>query len=422
MTHKKCFLLLLLGLFICRPALAQYEFLAKINTVSGVYTQIHHLPGVNWISVCPRYSSYDENNHRYFFQGIDTAGLHFFYTVDAPTGTITNQVSFPNLPGPGDNIIELHYNNANNTLYGLHWDASDSMEYLVTLDPLSGQMTLVDSIPEIEYIVVSPNYVCIDEIHGRYLCYAYDRNGYSHLYSIDLATGAVVSSPVFPSTIPGDRLMEFQFDNSSGNLYSLFWDYSDSTMNMATVDPATGLHTLLFTIPGLTSVPDNPHYITFDENNHRYIFQGYDSLYQSRLYSVNVLSGATVYQPVFPVLFNPGDNVIEFEFDNVDSILYALNWDNKSNISTGVQEAQGLKNNYTLYPNPFHSQLHLVFEKEYEDIYMVMYNSSGSAVRTYRSSRAASMVIDRGDLSAGVYQLFVYCGHQIAGSSRIIIE
>ena len=422
MALKKCLLILLLGLFIGRPALGQYEFLAKINTVTGTYTQIHHLPGVNWISVCPRYSSYDENNHRYFFRGIDTAGLHFFYTVDAPTGLITNQVSFPNFSNAADNIIELHYNNSDNTLYGLHWDATDSMEYLITLDPLSGQFTLVDSIPQIEYIVVDPNYVTIDEIHGRYMCYAYDRSGYSHLYSIDLATGTVVSDPLFPTTIPGDRLMEFQFDNSSGNLYSLFWDYSDSTMNMATVDPATGLYTVLFTIPGLNSVPGNPHYITFDENNHRYIFEGYDSSYHSRLYSVDVSTGATVYQPVFPVLFNPGDNVIEFEFDNVDSVLYALNWDNKSNISTGKQELQDIKGSYTLYPNPFHSQMQVVFNQEQKDIYMVMYNSSGSPVRTYRSSRAASMVIDRGGLSAGIYQLFVYCGHQIAGSSRIIIE
>jgi hypothetical protein len=99
--------LLSLNLFI---AISQTEYLTKVNAATGAYIKIDSLPGVMWIALS-NYSTFDENNHRYFFNGSPDLLNWYLFSVDALTGKIISKPSFPN----NNNITQLQYGQSTNT-------------------------------------------------------------------------------------------------------------------------------------------------------------------------------------------------------------------------------------------------------------------------------------------------------------------
>jgi hypothetical protein len=393
--------LLLLQLIQIRYISAQNEYLVTVDPSNGTYVHVNNLPGVNYIVINPGYTTYDKNNHRYFFHGIDTSGAYFLYTVDAPTGHIIYNPPFPVLADPNDNVIELQYDNVTNTLYGLHWDNSAQEEFLVTVDPATGAFTLIDSIQGLHLIVIDPNYTTFDETNGRYILNGIDNNSNSYLYSIDVTDASIASNPLFPVLPnPGDMLNELQYDNTTCTMYGLYWDYSDSTEYLVSVDPATGSFTTIDSIPGVEAIASNPHYTTFDEINHRYIFMGIDLSGVSRLYSVDVNTGNVTYDPPFPMVPDPGDNVIELKCDNSNGTLYALNWEVKP---VGIHDYHEPAS-YNVYPNPFSDYAILEFNNiKNENCFLDIYNNFGQLVKTIPNINTNKVKIERGNLNSGIY-------------------
>jgi gliding motility-associated-like protein len=95
-----------------------------------------------------------------------------------------------------------------------------------------------------------------------------------------------------------------------------------------TVDASTGHFNKVNLIPGVHWIRIGPSYVTYDKQNQIYFFNGDDSIGQWHLYGINAKNGTIKYNPLFPVLSDPNDNIMELQYDNVTKKLYGLHWDN----------------------------------------------------------------------------------------------
>ncbi|MBI3235498.1 MAG: hypothetical protein HYZ42_15910, partial [Bacteroidetes bacterium] len=174
---------------ICSSIIAfgQKEFLVTIEPISGSFTVIDSLPDVHLIQTMPAYTTYDNNNHRFIFKGVDFDANNRLYTIDAPTGDILTNPLFPQLTDISDNIIETQFDSELNTLYGLHWDNSDQQEYLVSIDLTSGIHTIISGLPGVHAIAVG--ITTYDENNHHYIFHGIDNSGYHHLYTVDGRVG-----------------------------------------------------------------------------------------------------------------------------------------------------------------------------------------------------------------------------------------
>jgi len=202
------------------------EYFVSVDPGTGFFTIIDSIPGVNYIAIGPNFTTFDKNHHRYIFKGIDFSGVTHLYTIDATTGLTISSPVFPAMP---DDIIELHYDNSTDILYGLHRDYTIGSLFLTTFDPVTTVYTHIDSIPGISGIATSPHFSTFDEINHRYTFYAYGPDMAAHLYTLDALTAGIVYSPLFPQVPLPENIIELKYDNSSGTLYALHWGPTKQT-------------------------------------------------------------------------------------------------------------------------------------------------------------------------------------------------
>jgi hypothetical protein len=400
---------------------AQHEFLVTVNPSTGAHTKIDSLPGVKWIYTYPHYTTFDETNHRFIFRASDNTYNWRLFSVNAITGSVISNPVFPVVADSADNVIELEYDNSANVLYGLHWDNSDSLEYLVSINPTTGVFTKVDTIPGVKLIATSPHYTTFDATNHRYIFKGGDIPTNMYLYSIDATTGNVISNPSFPVlSDPADNIIELQYDNTGSKLYGLHWSNSEKREYLVSINPATGSFTKIDSLPGVKWIYTYPHYTTFDETDHRFIFRGGDSAFNWYLYSVDVNTGSIVSSPLFPTLTDPLDNIIELEYDNLSRQLYGLHW--QANSIVGIDDHNLVGQSFTLYPNPFNYSAKLLLDKSYREVTMVIYNSMGQVVRKDTKNNISSMDIRKEDLVSGAYFITVICDNQNIGIRKMVIE
>jgi gliding motility-associated-like protein len=319
--------IIVLAIVLALPILnviGQTEYFVLINPTTGDFTKIDSLPGVKWVMIQPNYHVFNEKAHRYLFRGADVDVNSFLYTVDALTGSIVSNPSFPLLSDPKDNIIELEYDNSSNILYGLHWDNSQNREYFISINPGNGSFTIIDSIPDVKWIAVGKSKT-FDKNNHHYIFVGADVSYHPYLFTIDALTGGIISKPTFPLLSDSkDKIDQLEYDNSTNKLYGLFLDNSQKRVYFILINANTGTYTIIDSLPDVKRI--NPSYTTFDENNQRYIFCGDDNNNASHLYSVDVLTGKIISNPLFPILTCPSDNVCLLKFDNASGNLYGLHW------------------------------------------------------------------------------------------------
>ena len=68
-------------------------------------------------------STFDSNHGRYIIAGRDASNVWRLYTIDVHTGNVLFNPPIPLFPpsGSNDNILEIHYDNTNDSIYALHW-------------------------------------------------------------------------------------------------------------------------------------------------------------------------------------------------------------------------------------------------------------------------------------------------------------
>ena len=306
-------------------------------------------------------------------------------------------------------------------LYGLHWDNVEFKLYAASIDPNTAVFTKLVGLPGINGYTVATNCVTFDDVNNRYIFLGCGFNGYCNLYSIDVVTGNIISNPPFQSNLnQNDYIIELQFDNSSNTLYALHWDNSENMMYLVSINPGTGSFVKIHSLQGVTNIDTVPNYSTFDEINHRFIFRGGDDNGNRYLYSVNVNNGNIISNPVFPVMNNPNDNLIELQFDNSNGNLYGLHWESNTPLATVDNEM--INNKFKIYPNPIIDNSKIVLDKQYNEINAFIYNNIGQMVKKIKTNNSSEVYISRENLVSGQYFIAIICDHLFVGSDKIIIK
>ena len=420
-SKMKLFCVIIISLFYAKYTSAQAEFFDTLNTTTAAYTQIEHLAEVNYINICPEYTTFDKTHHRYFFKGKDFLGVDKLYTVDAITGSIIYNPLFYTFSDPVDNIIELQYDNVSGKLYGLHWNNQDSIEYLVTVNPETGTFTIIDSLPGVFMIMTNPHFIAIDEVHRFYIFVAYDFSYNQSIYFVNLDNGAIDHTVPFVVTPNGNPYFEMQYDNATQTMYALHQDATLNQYSLVSIDTYTGAMNIIDSIPGVQGVYTMPSYTTFDELRHRYIFCAVNNTNFSHLYSIDAATGAVICAPQFPPAYlNSGDNLVELEFDNSTGTLYCLIWDTK--YFADFTSDRSLDTCFSVFPNPFSEVLHISFNKEYENIMLVMYDINGRVAKKQTFGNTSEIEFEKGDLPSGSYMMNIFSNRDFVGMKKVIVE
>jgi hypothetical protein len=96
---------------------------------------------------------------------------------------------------------------------------------LVSFDIAAAATDFISNLPaEIEGIY--DGNTTFDDIHNRYIINASDTNAVSFLYSIEASSGSEIYKIPVPTTdnVNLDNIIQYRFDNVSGNLYALHWE------------------------------------------------------------------------------------------------------------------------------------------------------------------------------------------------------
>ncbi|MCD6067717.1 MAG: Secretion system C-terminal sorting domain [Bacteroidetes bacterium] len=403
--HLKTFLYTCLFSVLFLPSRAQLEYLVTVDPSDISFVKIDTIPTVAWITLMP--ASYDQEHQRYIFRGADSNFNWKLYTLDAPTGAVLHDPVFPGTLDPGDNILYPQYSDSLDHLLGVYWDNSAGVAIFGTIDLASGAFFGLDSIHGMTSILEST----YDNNANRYFLRVADANGIYQLLSIDASSGTIVSS-VACSMPPNGFFHGMCFSNSLNKLFALHWDPVSQTISLTVVDPLTGIMNDLAVIPNMYGVESS--FTTFDELNKRYTVKGVDNAGTRTVYTLDALTGAIVYNPLFP----GSENIILPCVDRSSGIMYALHWEEQAMLlpeptGTGIR---------SLFPNPCHDRTSLILDKAYREVQVFLYTSSGQLLKQIKGTDCTEISIPVEDLKPGLYVVSVFGDHAQCGMIKMIVE
>jgi hypothetical protein len=198
-------------------AATETEYFIHFDAMDGSWQNIAVMPDVQWVRAR---ITVDDINGRCFLQLSDSLRNWTLRTVDVHSGEVLASVPFPQVQG---NVVCLEYSEELETLVGLHWDSIAKTEYLVHINPLVGQMSIVGAIPDVKWI--QPSNVTFDQLHNRYIMVGADEDFNGWFITLDATTGELISKsdfPVFENIY--DNLWMVEHDKVSDTIYALRWE------------------------------------------------------------------------------------------------------------------------------------------------------------------------------------------------------
>jgi hypothetical protein len=249
--------------------------LVSVNTINGSFSIISTLGNIQ-AAYGP---TFDNNNHRLIFPCVDNTGNWILYSIDVITGNVISQASFAN-------INELQYDNSSNKLYGLYYNTSLGKNYIVSINISTGSFSEITSLPDVTGVY--PGNTTFDNSTHHFI-FAGDSNGSAFLYSVNVTTGSVVyKAPILMTNrVDLDNLLQFRFDNSSGNLYALHWEGHTLKDTLGTTNP-----------PGDTT-----------SNEHHYFFK----IYPNPFSSIAKVVFDKVYNSASVILYDALGRIVRIE-------------------------------------------------------------------------------------------------------------
>ncbi len=388
MKHFKTFLCLvsLLGGLISQ---AQHVFIAQINPSTGVHTAIDSIPGI--YGIAQNGSTFDKNHHRFIFIALDALGQNHLVCVNALTGALISS------PAYTANIGELHYDNSSDKIYGLEHKNSINKTLLVSINLSTAGTTLIDTLPF--YGFGSGTTFFSESTHNFYT-----QSG-AVLYSMNVITGSLTSVPT--STAPFGSVC---FDNVNGYAYGIL---SANPIKVVKINPSNGTYSVVgtYSFSGTTS-----SHKAFDEINRRYTLSS-----SNHLYSINVDTGNVVLSPSFPVGLSAQENIMELNYDNSNSAMYALFRGNTA-VTTSVTRIMSPVNKFTMAPNPASKITEIRFDEDMEELNIRIINSLGQVVISEKNVHTNLVSIKLERLSKGVYFVQVSDDKKLLGTKKLVVE
>jgi gliding motility-associated-like protein len=183
-------------------------------------------------------------------------------------------------------------------------------EFLTTLNYNTIQVSKIgNAIPGVTWVIGGSS--AYDANHQRFFFQGNATKGPPwYLFTIDAASGAVLSNPSVKLNTANGGVLGLQYDNGADSLYCLYTDPTGSSY-FAWIDPLTGILHPKQQIPNFLA----PTGTTYDQNDGWYIYCTattiitLDARTGSTIYQANLPSGMQLWQPVY---------------DNVASRLYGL--------------------------------------------------------------------------------------------------
>ncbi|MGH9363162.1 MAG: DUF6923 family protein [Thermoanaerobaculia bacterium] len=289
------------------------EQLAIVDPVTGSLTDIG--AGIAGCCLIPSgVSTFDPAADVFYFVGgyqADPPGTQRIFALDAATGAVLSQ---PVLAA-GFNYNFLEFDPGTGTLYGIVHDLGATSELLVEIDPVTGGVTPIGA-GAAACCGVPSGVSALDSAGGlAYFVGKFfsDPPDDFRIFALDLATGAVLSSPFLPSGFNHNFL---GFDRSPGTLYAVVFEIATTTERLVEVNPATGALTPVgagvagccLISSGVSAVDPNGDVFYFAG-----VFQAEDSSLR-RIFGLDLATGAVLGNPFLPA----GHNYNFLEFDPSD--------------------------------------------------------------------------------------------------------
>ena len=317
----------------------------NINPLNGSTSIV--LSTNSLIGVAAGASTYDQENSRYICWGIDTQNNRNLYVMNLNNGqTESNLFS-------SAQAIEMEYDLQTQKAYGLWWDGS--AEHFGEIDLSTGLVSSISILPGVEAVAIGNS--TFDSNTGNYIFIGQEANDYK-LYTVDSATGTIVSSPTIWEN--GERYSALEFNNQNGGkLYGLFQDidydnYSQTyqtyytDLRLAEIDLTTGNSTVI-----------DPQSTVISGYIAGYAVGGLCFDQQSQTYVVRVQNETGGYLKLVDV---SNANIIASTALSNDNYFYELQVDNFSfayafyNLSASNQNKG---DNLTIYPNPAYDYVYI---------------------------------------------------------------
>jgi hypothetical protein len=233
----------------------------------------------------------DREGNRFFFTGTPGAeSTPRLYAVDTTSGAVLSNPAIE----PSTSVQGLEYDEAEDVLYGLRTPAASAGKELVRYDVGTGVATAIG--PASTAIGMPSGVTTLDAGGNRFFFIGTQGSETTQrLYTVNTATGAIVSSPEVDSSA---AIIGLEYDDADNVLYALRTPLADGGKQVVSLNAATGAATIVSTSIG-PSLGIASGVTAIDGAGNRFYFVATPSGdSDSRIYTVNTTTGTLVSSPV----------------------------------------------------------------------------------------------------------------------------
>jgi len=327
--------------------------------------------------------------NQYLFRGsYPASGGNRYFAIDIATGTLVNDTIAP------DAIRMLQIHPTTHVVYGLWYNSANTTHHLASVNMLTGQMTLLDTLNNVGSVVSET--AVINPVTNQYLFRGtHTSPGTNRYFAIDIATGNLVSD-----TIAVGNVKMLQIHPTTNVVYGLWYNSNNSTHHLASVNMLTGHLTILDTANNVGSIVSETAVINPVTN--QYLFRGsHLTSGGNRYLAMDIATKTLINDTLAP--------------DNIRMLKYF------TPLTSGIETRKNSANK--IYPNPFNQYTTIDFENpKNEDCTFILYDIQGRIVKTITHIYADKIIIERNNLDAGLYFFQLRTESQIITTGKLTID
>lgn len=191
-------------------------------------------------------------------------------------------------------------------------------EYLTHIDPHTGIVTKLDSIPVVKWIRIVNYAYNTDKKQYNFIGMNSDETEMAY-YSIDAISGKMNNKAVI--NLPtDDNPANFAYNPNDGNMYGIYWNALKEKEYFVRVNNETGSFDRLAFFPDIKWIEPNTQCINMHTN--QYTFVGIDSIFRGRYCSVNISTGQ-VFQSDIITAYDSA-TILIMKYDGQSKKYYAV--------------------------------------------------------------------------------------------------
>lgn len=216
-------------------------------------------------------------------------------------------------------ITSIITTQAQTVMYGIEWDDISSIYNFISVDPITGVQTIINTLPDVDDVVMSN----VGEINSTSEYYFIkDRN--ETLYTIDVNIGTVLNQA--PGN--GSSISDLHYDKISDTYYAIEKDLPPLQLTsflpnfyFVEVDIISGTLTRLGSTLSISTIKENCS--TYDEINKQFIMVDNTNT----IYTINATTGTIISSSPLSADING------LRFDNSTMTYFAIEWDSFGDIN-----------------------------------------------------------------------------------------